>query len=230
MQNKIWKKLFFCAMEQIKQANIPINSWSFGGGTVLMHRFNHRMSKDIDIFFGDKQLFAYISPRVNDALENIIIDFVEQDNFTKIYLPDGEIDFIFSPQISRCKPSLKLIENVNIYVDSPIEIISKKIEYRTEEFKARDVFDLSVVYSNLKNSLLKNINFDEQKIASLKKRIEKLEKSGILEIELNNIYTLDGAEKIRGKEVSICKDFIFSMEKQLEIDKNLYVKNKGISR
>ena len=37
--------------EEIKQANLPSSMWTFGGGTVLMHKFNHRFSKDIDIFF-----------------------------------------------------------------------------------------------------------------------------------------------------------------------------------
>lgn len=231
MGNDSWKKLFSYAMKQVTQAGIPSRSWSFGGGTVLMHKFNHRISKDIDIFFCDKQLFAYVSPRVNDALEDVMIDFVEQDNFTKIYLQDGEIDFIFSPQISRCKPSLKSIDGKSIYVDNPVEIIAKKIEYRAEEFKARDIFDLSVVYFNLRNSLLKNISFNEEKISSLKLRIEQIEKSGILEIELNNIYTLPGADKLIGKEAALCKDFIASMEKQLEFDKKFSrVKDTELSR
>ena len=227
----VWKKLFSCAMSQIKQENIPKNSWSFGGGTVLMHKFNHRMSKDIDIFFLDKQLFSYVSPRVNDALEDIMIDFVEQDNFTKIYLQDGEIDFIFSPQISKCKPSLTTIEGKSIYVDSPVEIVAKKIEYRAEEFKARDIFDLSIVYFNLRNSLLKNIFLNQDKISSLKLRIDQIEKSEILEIELNNIYKLPGADKIKGKEFALCKDFIASMEKQFEFDKKFSrVRDTGLLR
>ncbi len=30
-----WKKIFSYAMLQIKQSNIPNNSWSFGRGTVF---------------------------------------------------------------------------------------------------------------------------------------------------------------------------------------------------
>ena len=38
-----------------------------GGGTVLMFRFDHRVSKDIGVFIDDAQALAYLSPRLNDA-------------------------------------------------------------------------------------------------------------------------------------------------------------------
>ncbi|GAB1253061.1 nucleotidyl transferase AbiEii/AbiGii toxin family protein [Desulfovibrio falkowii] len=222
MPNDTWKKLFSCAMEQIEQANIPHTSWSFGGGTVLMHKFNHRMSKDIDIFFRDKQLFAYISPRVNDALENETIDFVEQDNFTKIYLQQGEIDFIYSPQITSCIPTLQNINGKDIYVDNPVEIIAKKIYYRAEEFRARDVFDMSLVFFKCKDELLKNCLFSEEKIQTLKKRILELNQSGVLESELSNIATLSGAKEVRGKEILLSQDFFRCLERRFSLKKKSF--------
>lgn len=226
-----WKKIFSYAMLQIKQSNIPNNSWSFGGGTVLMQKFNHRFSKDIDIFFRDKQLFSYVSPRVNDALEDILVDFVEQDNFTKLYLPNGEIDFIYSPQVTNCKPDFKSIENIYLYVDSPIEIVAKKIEYRFEEFKPRDVFDLAIVYSKMKDNLVKNIPCDKYKLDTLKNRINDLEISGILNMELESIHILPGAKEIKGKEIALCKDFLNCMEKKIQREKYFsHAKTNGLSR
>ncbi|MDR1308572.1 MAG: hypothetical protein LBL95_01520 [Deltaproteobacteria bacterium] len=32
-----------------------------------MLMFNHRYSKDIDIFLADRQMLPYVSPRVNDG-------------------------------------------------------------------------------------------------------------------------------------------------------------------
>jgi len=49
-----WEALFKRAIEIIDGANAEI-AWTLGGGTVLMFRHNHRMSKDIDIFFSDPQ-------------------------------------------------------------------------------------------------------------------------------------------------------------------------------
>ena len=41
-----------------------------GGGTVLMFRFGHRVSKDIDVFIDDAQALAYLSPRPGQASWN----------------------------------------------------------------------------------------------------------------------------------------------------------------
>ena len=50
---KIWESLFTRAMRVLDAAiksGVPEDDWSFGGGTVLMLKHQHRFSKDIDIF------------------------------------------------------------------------------------------------------------------------------------------------------------------------------------
>ena len=39
--------------------------WTFGGGTVLMFRYRHRLSKDIDIFVPDPQDLGFVTPRLS---------------------------------------------------------------------------------------------------------------------------------------------------------------------
>ena len=216
MNSDSWKNLFSAAMQQIKQANLPSSMWTFGGGTVLMHKFSHRFSKDIDIFFSDRQLLGYISPRINDALEDRAIKYIEQDNFTKIYLKEGEIDFILSPRISNCKPVQAIIEGEKIFLDHPVEIIAKKIEHRASEFKARDVFDLAIVYSQMKTTMLKNLDISKEKLICLKNRVCDLHESNILENQLQEISRLPAGEKIRGTEFELFKNFMCAMEKQID--------------
>lgn len=216
MNSDSWKNLFSAAMQQIKQANLPSSMWTFGGGTVLMHKFNHRFSKDIDIFFSDRQLLGYISPRINDALEDRAIKYIEQDNFTKIYLKEGEIDFILSPRISNCKPVQAIIEGEKIFLDHPVEIIAKKIEHRANEFKARDVFDLAIVYSQMKTTMLKNMDISKEKLICLKNRVCDLHESNILENQLQEIGRLPTGEKIKGTEFELFKNFMCAMEKQID--------------
>lgn len=216
MNSDSWKNLFSAAMQQIKQANLPSSMWTFGGGTVLMHKFNHRFSKDIDIFFSDRQLLGYISPRINDALEDRAIKYIEQDNFTKIYLKEGEIDFILSPRISNCKPVQAIIEGEKIFLDHPVEIIAKKIEHRASEFKARDVFDLAIVYSQMKTTMLKNLDISKEKLICLKNRVCDLHESNILENQLQEISRLPAGEKIRGTEFELFRNFMYAMEKQID--------------
>lgn len=216
MNSDSWKNLFSAAMQQIKQANLSSSMWTFGGGTVLMHKFNHRFSKDIDIFFSDRQLLGYISPRINDALEDRAIKYIEQDNFTKIYLKEGEIDFILSPRISNCKPVQAIIEGEKIFLDHPVEIIAKKIEHRASEFKARDVFDLAIVYSQMKTTMLKNLDISKEKLICLKNRVCDLHESNILGNQLQEISRLPAGEKIRGTEFELFKNFMCAMEKQID--------------
>ena len=216
MNSDSWKNLFSAAMQQIKQANLSSSMWTFGGGTVLMHKFNHRFSKDIDIFFSDRQLLGYISPRINDALEDRAIKYIEQDNFTKIYLKEGEIDFILSPRISNCKPVQAIIEGEKIFLDHPVEIIAKKIEHRASEFKARDVFDLAIVYSQMKTTMLKNLDISKEKLICLKNRVCDLHESNILENQLQEISRFPAGEKIRGTEFELFKNFMCAMEKQID--------------
>lgn len=63
-----WETLFQRALDLIDSvgsAGIILRDWSFGGGTVLMRRYRHRFSKDIDIFVPDPQYLGYLTPRLN---------------------------------------------------------------------------------------------------------------------------------------------------------------------
>lgn len=55
----VWQKLLqhaFTLIDEIsRHGGISNPTWTFGGGTVLMLRHQHRMSKDIDIFVPDPQ-------------------------------------------------------------------------------------------------------------------------------------------------------------------------------
>ncbi len=60
-----------------------------GEGTVLMFRFDHRVSKDIDMFIDDAQALGYLSPRLNDAAGMGLLEYQEQANALKFILPLG---------------------------------------------------------------------------------------------------------------------------------------------
>ena len=56
-------------IDSVAKSGTVFEPWSFGGGTVLMRKFRHRFSKDIDIFVPDPQYLGHVSPRLNDAAE-----------------------------------------------------------------------------------------------------------------------------------------------------------------
>jgi predicted nucleotidyltransferase component of viral defense system len=112
-----------------------------------MFHFSHRVSKDIDIFFIDKQRLAAVSPRVNDGVEDALRDYIEQDGFCKLYFPEGKIDFIYSRKISEYAPQPCLLAGRMVQCDDPVEIVAKKVFWRNDRVTPRDIFDLAVVYN-----------------------------------------------------------------------------------
>ena len=87
-----WETLFQRALEivdSVAASGTPFDGWSFGGGTVLMRRYRHRVSKDVDIFVPDPQYLGYVSPRVNDTVEELAPKYLEQANFLKLYFEEG---------------------------------------------------------------------------------------------------------------------------------------------
>lgn len=57
-----WEVLLANALrliDEISRHGVSDPFWTFGGGTVLMLRYQHRRSKDIDIFVPDPQYLGY---------------------------------------------------------------------------------------------------------------------------------------------------------------------------
>jgi hypothetical protein len=61
-----WQSLFQNALSVVdeirKHGGRADPFFTFGGGTVLMLRYQHRLSKDIDLFVPDPQSLAYVTP------------------------------------------------------------------------------------------------------------------------------------------------------------------------
>ncbi len=145
---KIWEGLFRRALtliDSVAKSGTVFEPWSFGGGTVLMLKYNHRFSKDIDIFVPDPQYLGHVTPRLNDTAESMTGDYVEQGNFVKLIFPEGEIDFIASAALTATPTTTQTLLEREVSVETATEIIAKKVWHRGAAFAARDVFDLALV-------------------------------------------------------------------------------------
>ncbi|OGA02776.1 MAG: hypothetical protein A3H35_09800 [Betaproteobacteria bacterium RIFCSPLOWO2_02_FULL_62_17] len=145
---KIWETLFQRALvliDSVAKAGITLTDWSFGGGTVLMRRYRHRFSKDIDIFVPDPQYLNYLSPHLNDTAESMTGDYTLQANFLKLQFPEGEIDFVVSAPLTQKPTIVETIADRKVMVETSTEIIAKKVWHRGDRFRARDMFDLALV-------------------------------------------------------------------------------------
>ncbi|WP_081880913.1 nucleotidyl transferase AbiEii/AbiGii toxin family protein [Methylotenera sp. L2L1] len=133
--------------------SVPI--WSLGGGTVLMFYYAHRRSKDIDIFIPDPQFLGYINPRIGGRGEDITSDYKDTAEYVKLFLPEGEIDFVASSTLTTNPFEMHEVLGRNILLETPIEIVAKKLWYRGDRATPRDLLDFAVVidrhYSEILN-------------------------------------------------------------------------------
>ena len=77
---RTWETLFCDALKilgEIAKHGRDNPFWTFGGGTVLMLRYGHRFSKDIDIFVPDPQSLGFLTPRLSEVAESITTEYVE---------------------------------------------------------------------------------------------------------------------------------------------------------
>jgi Nucleotidyl transferase AbiEii toxin, Type IV TA system len=144
----VWQTLLahaFTLLDEIARHGIADPFWTFGGGTVLMLRHGHRLSKDIDIFVPDPQYLGFVSPRLSDVAERVSVDYVEGPGYVKLLRPEGEIDFAASPNLTKQPFDEWTLLGRTVKVETAAEIVAKKLWHRGDRATARDLFDLSLV-------------------------------------------------------------------------------------
>lgn len=143
----VWRELFAAALTLTDHLATVVNkpTWSFGGGTVLMLRLNHRHSKDVDLFVPDPQYLGYFSPRLTDAAEALTTKYEEAAEYLRLVLPIGEIDIVVGTPLTESPWEVVMFGGRAICVEACAEIVAKKMWHRGHLAKARDLFDLCAV-------------------------------------------------------------------------------------
>ncbi len=199
------EQLLARAIEITKEAGMGKEMWAVGGGTVLSHYYDHRLSKDIDIFINDPQFLSSLSPRLNE-IANEAAGYDETGSFISLTFPEGEVDFIVGSQLSKFKPQEQPFLNQVVNLEDPVEIIAKKIVYRGHYAVSRDIFDLAVVSSDRMKDI---VDIFSKHPNEVKKFYERLSASTKNRDELYSITQkgsiLPGGMKFIGKEVKLCK-------------------------
>ena len=149
--NDAWKGLLpscFRVVDEVvreRKLEFPIR---IGGGSMLLRRYRHRRSRDIDLFVTDAQLVRWCSPRFNEAAADLFPDYGEEAAAVKLVTGMQEIDIIAAaPIILDGAVEEARLGGRNVLVELPREIVAKKVVYRGRNFQTRDVFDLACVAS-----------------------------------------------------------------------------------
>jgi len=177
-------------LNDIKEHGTSRLFWTLGGGTVLMFRYHHRLSKDIDIFVPDPQYLGFVTPRLSDVAASITSDYVEdQNSYVKLNRPEGEIDFVASPNLTERPYEIWNINGQDIRVETAVEIVAKKLWHRGDQATARDLFDLSLVIEKEPIELLTATKFLQR---NAKKFIEQIHsRQKVLKLQFDEIEVLD---------------------------------------
>lgn len=122
----------------------PAYEWSLGGGTALYLSLSHRLSKDIDLFFTNANALREFAPSRNAAVRAICDTHQQPGHFIKLEIRgQGEIDFLVTREFHDEPTFDYLFDGQTIRVETPAEIVSKKLYFRASAFTIRDIFDLA---------------------------------------------------------------------------------------
>ena len=188
----VWRELFIHAlrlMDNVAEHGRADPFWTFGGGTMLMLRHRHRLSKDIDIFVPDPQTLGYVTPRLSAVAESITTDYDEANDYVKLLLPSGEIDVVASPNLTAQPYEETTIMGRKVKVETSAEIVAKKMWHRGNRVTARDLFDLALVIEREPEALTTATTFLVRHRAAFLEQLET--RAAILRAQFAAIDTLE---------------------------------------
>ena len=204
-----WRTLLATALEVIdslEHRGYGKLDFRLGGGTVLMLRFGHRLSKDIDIFTHDARALSFITPRLNDVAERTALAYEEQANAIKLILPEGDIDFIVAgPVIPGAQVEAMTFHDRAIPLDATAEILAKKLLYRADSFKARDVFDMATVLARAPGDALEALAATTRAHPALRRRLSTMQALSPAKLTENLLPTPSGRTHLDGMVRSVLR-------------------------
>jgi len=117
-------------------------AWSWGGGTALAVRLDHRVSLDIDIFLADGDDLRQLLPTVNPAVRAMTDNWQQPGHYLKLLFAEGEVDFIAALSRTGQPSDAWPWRGRLLPLETTAEILAKKLHWRGSRALARDVFDL----------------------------------------------------------------------------------------
>lgn len=166
--NDAWKQLLpwtFAVIKEVEQQHRVTFPIRIGGGSMLLRRYRHRRSRDLDLFVTDVRLARWCSPPHNDTAGDLFSDYGEDATSVKLITGMQEVDIIaVAPLIDNEAPDSeapdseapdsRAVDRItlppfpagrSVEIERPREILAKKVVYRGRTFQPRDVFDLACI-------------------------------------------------------------------------------------
>lgn len=171
-----------------------------------MLRYHHRVSKDIDIFMDGPQWLSVLSPRLNDTTDAFSRDYIEDVMYLKLALPEGEIDFIAAPLLTQPGAAESEIRGRPVAVETPTEIIAKKLRFRGTRLRSRDIIDLAVVCADDPRGLAEHAFLWNDQVPAIVEHLSNMRPT--FDEEVSRLALLPTGEALRTKALQIALDFL----------------------
>lgn len=88
------------------------------------------------------------------AGEDVTSEYNDTAEYVKLFLPEGEIDFVASSTLTNNPFEEHEVLGRNILLETPIEIVAKKIWHRGDRATPRNLLDLAMVIDRHYNEIL----------------------------------------------------------------------------
>jgi len=161
----------------------PEMKWALGGGTALALHLNHRVSFDVDVFFEHPGALKALMK--NPRTKQLADDWEFPGNYLKLIRPEGEIDFILAANVTDDYCRRFDFNGSMIHIETPREIIAKKIKYRGSKFTYRDTYDLAATI-RVDLNLLSHLSTIEELDGILPRLIQRI---AFLQENADALYT-----------------------------------------
>jgi len=136
-----WPVLLKRAMKVIGTLS-PTAAWTWGGGTALAIRLDHRVSYDIDIFLQNPQDLRALHPARNPVVRDLTKQIQYPGHYMKLLFEEGEIDFLAATLITSPGFTEETIKGYHVPLETAEEVLAKKLHFRSSNAPARDLFDI----------------------------------------------------------------------------------------
>jgi len=90
--------------------------------------------------------------------EEVTTDYKDGTEFVKLFLPEGEIDFVASSTLTENPFEEHEVLGRKVLLETPIEIVAKKLWYRGDRATPRDLLDLALVIEHHYSEILDHSN------------------------------------------------------------------------
>jgi hypothetical protein len=113
-----------------------------------MLQIDHRESFDIDLFIDDPKVLPYLNPQTQGYKIELNPDEYRTDGtrvLKIVFASIGEIDFICAARLTAEPVTKSEVRGIAVDLETPAEIIAKKIFYRGASLQPRDMFDIACV-------------------------------------------------------------------------------------